>query len=473
MIRTLAQKELVSARRDKRFVLLGAIIVLLLAVAAISGVVSYNQLSAERNLAQHAADHDFKSQPSRHPHRMAHYGSYAFRPKSSLSFFDFGLDTYTGTMVYLEAHQQNSANFSAVQQSGGLLRFGEMTVAFVLQWLIPLLIIFLTFNTFTQEKEQETLKVLLSQGLTVAQIANAKLQGYAKALSLIILPALLVASLFLLLANGLSIDAGFLLRLLLFLTAYLVYFFIFLAGSILVSALNQHSRSALLLLLGIWITACVIMPKVTANLGSLLYQTPSKAEMDATVHHAASHGMNGHDPQDKRTAEFTKALLAKYKVDSVSQLPVNVDGLVMAEGEAYSSKVYAQEFDKLANTYHQQSKVSEWAGLLNPYLAIRYTSMALAGTDAAHYVHFLKAAEDYRYRLAQHLNHLQTTKLKYHDKETRLDNSHWKNYPAFSYREPSVGWALGSHLISVVALLLWGGLLYFFFTRLITRYFTL
>jgi ABC-2 type transport system permease protein len=99
--------------------------------------------------------------------------------------------------------------------------------------------------------------------------------------------------------------------------------------------------------------------------------------------------------------------------------------------------------------------------------------MALAGTDAAHYVHFLKAAEDYRYHLAQHLNHLQTTKLKYHDKETRLNNNYWKNYPAFSYREPSVGWALSSHWVSVVALLLWGGLLYLFFTRLITRYFTL
>jgi ABC-2 type transport system permease protein len=473
MIRTLSQKEFISALRDKRFIILGGIVIALLVLASITGVMSYNQVAAERNIAQQTATEDFRNAPARHPHRMAHYGSYAFRPKSSLSFFDFGLDSYTGTMVYLEAHQQNSANFSSVQQSGTLMRFGEMTLAFVLQWLIPLLIIFLCFNAFTQEKEQETIKVLLSQGLSVGRIANAKLKGYGKVLLLIIIPAMLTASLFLMLANNLSVNADFGFRLLLFFSVYALYFFIFLAGSILVSAWSRHSRTALLTLLGIWITACVIMPKMTANLGSLLYQTPTKAEMDAHVHHAASKGIDGHNPQDKRTEAFTRSLLQKYGVDSVSQLPVNIDGLVMAEGEAYSSKVYAQEFDRLAQTYGQQNAVSEWAGFINPFLSVRYISMGLAGTDQQHYVHFLKAAEEYRYRLAQHMNTLQATKLHYHDKDTRLDASNWKNYPAFEYRQPPVSFILSAHLISFAALLLWGLILYLVFHTLINRYFTL
>lgn len=260
MIRTISQKEFISTLRDKRFIILGSIVIALLVLAAVTGIISYNQVAADRKLAQQTANEDFRHQPARHPHRMAHYGSYAFRPKSSLSFFDFGLDSYTGTMVYLEAHQQNSANFSAVQQSGGLMRFGEMTVAFVLQLLIPLLIIFLCFNALTQEKKQETIKVLLSQGLSVRQIANAKLKGYGKVLLLIMVTALLIAFLFLLLANNLATDAGFWIRLLLFVCVYTLYFFIFLAGSFLVSAWSRLSSTALLTLLGIWITACVIMP---------------------------------------------------------------------------------------------------------------------------------------------------------------------------------------------------------------------
>ncbi|WP_256011665.1 DUF3526 domain-containing protein [Desertivirga xinjiangensis] len=471
MIRTISQKEVTSVLRDKRFVLIGVIVVLLLVAAVITGIISYKQLSAERTIAQQEASNDFKDQPARHPHRMAHYGSYAFRPKSSFSFFDFGLDSYTGTMVYLEAHQQNSSNFSTVQQSGSLLRFGELTVAFVLQWLIPLLIIFLSFNTFTQEKEDATIKNLLSQGMTVGEIALGKLHGYLKVLTLILVPALLATFVFMFLANDLKFNGDFLLRLALFVAAYSIYFFIFLALCILVSAFNQYSRTALISLLAIWIFCCILLPKITANMGSLLFPAPVKAEMDALVHHAASKGIDGHNPQDKRRADLTKKLLAKYKVDSVSQLPVNIDGVIMAEGEAYSSRVYAEEFDKLADTFRKQSSISEWAGFVNPFQAIRYISMGLAGTDAAHYVHFLKAAEAYRYQLTQHLNHLQASKLKYHDKDTRLDSSHWKNYPEFEYRQPPVTFALSRHWISIAALLTWGILLLSLFRYLISRLF--
>lgn len=473
MITTIAQKEFTSLMRDKRFVVMSVIVCILLVAAVTTGVISYNQLNQERKVAQREATEDFKHQPARHPHRMAHYGAYAFRPKSSLSFFDFGLDNYTGTMVYLEAHQQNSANFSTVQQSGSLLRFGELTVAFVLQLLLPLLIIFLSFNAFTQEKEDDTIKTLLSQGISVNSIAAGKLVGYSKALAMMLIPALLAAAVFLFMANDLRMDGEFMIRITLFAVTYSLYFFVFLTVCILVSAANRYSRTALVTLLGIWILSCIIIPKVTANLGSLLFPAPAKAEMDAFVHHAASKGIDGHNPQDKRTAEFIKSLLVKYKVDSVSQLPVNIDGLVMAQGEAYSSKVYAEEFDKLAETYRRQSSISEWAGFLNPYLAVRHISMSLAGTDAAHYVHFLKAAESYRYRLTQHLNYLQATKLSYHDKDTRLDATNWKNYPEFTYEQPPVSFGITQHGISYAALLVWGVSLFVLFRHLTIKFFTL
>jgi ABC-2 type transport system permease protein len=470
MIRTIAQKEFTTALRDRRFILLTILIFCLLTVAALSGISSYRLMADERNAAQHTADKDFKSQPDRHPHRMAHYGSYAFRPKSTLSFLDFGLDTYTGTLVYLEAHQQNSANFSQVQQSGALIRFGEMTVAFVLQWLIPLFVIFLCFNAFTQEKEEGTLKVLLSQGITLKAIAKGKILGYSKVLALIIMPSLVFAALFIFAVNDLDWTTGLLLRLLVFVIAYACYFFIFLVGAILVSALNMHSRNALIILLGIWIFSCVILPKATANLAAVLYEAPSKAEMDAEVHEEAKNGMNGHDPQDKKTAIFIKSLLLKYKVDSVSQLPFNIDGMVMALGEKASSRVYQAHFEQLVDTYNKQNQLSVWAGFVNPYLSIRYVSMGMAGTDYAHYVDFLNAAEKYRYGLSQYLNKLQTTKLGFKDKESRLTSDLWKQYPSFQYQQPAAAWAIGKHIISLIALLSWTVLLYLLLISLITNH---
>jgi ABC-2 type transport system permease protein len=460
MIRNITQKERISAIRDKRFIILGSIILLLLLTAAVTGIINYRVLAAERALAQSTATENFKNQPDRHPHRVAHYGSYAFRPKSVLSFLDFGLDSYTGTMVYLEAHQQNSANFSQVQQSGAMIRFGEMTIAFVMQWLIPLLIIFLCFNTFTLEHEEGTLKVLLSQGISMKAIAKAKLLGYIQVISMIVLPAFFFVFLFVLSVNDFTIDGGLVLRTLGFMFSYLLYFFIFIAGSILVSAFNQHSRTALVTLLGIWIFSIVLMPKALSNLGSSLYEEPSKAAMDASVHEESKNGIDGHDPMDERLAQFKQELLKKYQVDSLSQLPVNVDGLVMALGEESSSKIYQEHFDELVTMYEDQNRLSVWGGFINPYLAIRNISMSMAGTDFFHYVDFLNAAEKYRYQLTQHLNNLQATKVSYKDKATRLDNEVYASYPPFFYQGPAFIKALSNVAVSIAALIFWTALVY-------------
>ncbi|WP_051360050.1 ABC transporter permease [Adhaeribacter aquaticus] len=455
MVKSIAQKEFLSALRDARFLALSVIVLLLLLAATVVGLHSYYTLQHEREMAQEEVNHHFANSADRHPHRMAHYGSFAFRPKSSLSFLDFGLDSFTGTSLFLEAHKQNSSNFSQAQQSSSLIRFGEMTVAFILQMLIPLLIIFLCYGAFTQEKETGTLQLMLSQGVSLRQISWAKVAGYSQIVALVVAPALFLVSLLLFSQSGFNLNADLLLRLLLFIGAYLVYFFIFIVLSVVVSALNKRSSTALISLLGIWILSCIILPKAAANLGANLYTTPTKAQLDADVHDEVAQSINGHNSADERAAAFKKQLLVKYGVGSLEQLPVNADGLVMAASEAQSSQVYQKHFNRLTGIFQKQNRIAEYLGLLNPYLAVRHFSMSMAGSDFAHYVHYQKVAEKYRYNLAQTLNHIQATQVKYQDKTTRLSNATWKQIPPFRYSSPGVGWALKNQINSIIALLFW------------------
>src|SRR5690606_16142583 len=103
----------------------------------------------------------------------------------------------------------------------------------------------------------------------------------------------------------------------------------------------------------------------------------------------------------------------------------------------------------------KQNNISKYAGLVNPYLAIRHLSMGMAGSDFSHYIHFLKSAEQYRYNQSQKLNHIQATQLKYGDKESRLSSDTWKAFSPFTYDTPGAVWAIQNHVISAVALLLW------------------
>ena len=465
---SIAQKEFVSTLRDRRFAVLGALVLALLLAATLVGRASFGALQRERTAAQRTVNAQFRNQPARHPHRVAHYGSFAFRPKSGLSLLDGGVDAFTGSAVYLEAHQQNSVNFSQAQQSGSLIRFGEMSVAFVLQLLVPLLIIFLCFGAFTQERETGTLKLLLSQGVSLRQVAWGKIQGYGLALALVVAPALGLAATLLFRGEEFTSNTDLLARLGLFGLSYAVYFFLFVVGSVVVSARQRSSRAALVTLLGLWILGGILLPKATANLGAFAYPAITKAQLDADVHAAAQHGINGHDPHDQRAEALKAGLLKKYGVESVEQLPVSLDGVQMAAGEQYSAKVYRQHFAALNATYERQNRFSDWTGLLNPYQAIRPLSMGLAGSDFAHYVHFQQAAEAYRYALVQRLNGLQAG-MGYGDKEHRLAASTWRELPVFAYRAPTLGWALPHLLLPVAALLLWAAGLSWLGLRLIAN----
>ena len=54
-------------------------------------------------------------QPKKNPHSAAHYGVYAFKPKSPLALVDTGIDPYMGVAVWLEAHKQNEFKYRPAQ----------------------------------------------------------------------------------------------------------------------------------------------------------------------------------------------------------------------------------------------------------------------------------------------------------------------------------------------------------------------
>lgn len=460
MIRqSIARNEFTQTLRDRRFVVAGGVVLLLLFVATWTGFQNYRSLADKRDKANQTARAVWLGQPEKNPHSAAHYGTFAFRPKSDLSFLDFGLDTYTGASVYLEGHRQNDAKFSAAEDATVLIRFGEMTVAFVLQLIIPLLIIFLCFNTFTREHEDNTLKLLVSQGASIPDLYWGKVLGFSRIIGLVTGPALLLAGGLLFAQTGFQTNTDTVLRLGLFVGVYVLYFYLFVAGSVFVSARGERSRDSLLILLGIWMVACVILPKATANLGESLFSVPSNYAFRQQIHEDEEKGIDGHNPSNARAKELEKKVLAQYGVDSVSKLPVNFDGIVMQEGEKYTSLVYQKHFGALQNQFQKQNSLATLAGFVDPFLAVRDLSMGLSGSDYAHFLDFKAKAEQYRFGLVERLNNEMKTFSKTGNWEKTVTRDFWTKTPDFAYELPSVGWALRRHALSGLALLLFGGVL--------------
>lgn len=468
MIKLIAQKEWTLLIRDRRLVALSVLAAGLLAVSALVGYAQFRQLKTERDTAQALSREEWLNQKDKNAHSAAHYGTFAYRPKSALSFLDFGVDNFTGSSIYLEAHRQNNLKFSAAQDSGALMRFGELTAAFVLQLLVPLLIIFLSFNSLTTERENGTLRLLAANGVSLKNVAWGKILGISKAVGLAVLPALLVAAICLLATQSPPFgDLGG--RGLLLLIFYAFYFFIGIGVSVLVSAYSTTSRGALVKLLGGWMLLCVILPKLSVNIGSSLYAAPSSYEFYQQIKKDEEAGIDGHNPSDKRLDALKAETLKKYGVDSVQKLPVNWNAIAMQAGEKYTSMIYNKRFGDLQNTFAKQNAVSEWASFLSPYLAIRALSMGLSGSDYRAALDFQQQAEAYRFQLVQTMNETLEKTTKTGDWDYKHKTDTWAQLPDFKMHPLSIGQILRHYGVALLALALWiGALIWFLNKKLLT-----
>ncbi|OJH39208.1 ABC transporter permease [Cystobacter ferrugineus] len=406
----------------------------LLVTSALLGVEQRNATQAARARYQATADETFDAQPDRHPHRMVHYGQFVFRPLSTLAFIDPGVDGFTGNTVFLEGHRQNSANFSEARQSSLLLRFGQLTPAFVLQTLAPLLIIFLAFGAVAREREQGTLRLLVAQGLRPSEFAAGKLLAHVGVVAAIAAPALLVLVAAALAGLAPPVPS------LLMASGYLVYLSIWAATALLVSLLVRRARDSLLVLVAAWMGVVILAPRILPELAVARLPTPTRIETDVAIHHELKQIGDSHNPDDPYFSEFKAKTLARYGVEKVEQLPVQWAGLVGMEGERLTSGLFDRHAREAFAREAEQNRLVRRFGVISPLIAMRQLSMSLAATDTESHQDFLEQVERHRYAFVQALNLLQVTKIPNQNAgaDPRISADHWKTLPGFTYRPPDV-----------------------------------
>ncbi|WP_313533360.1 ABC transporter permease [Sphingobacterium athyrii] len=460
VLKLFAKQTYLTVFKNKAIMLLLGIIVALLVYAAISGATIYKQQTESRLQYQKQVRENWEKMPDKHPHRMAHYGYLVFRTKHPLSFFDFGMESYTGNAVFLEAHRQNTFNFSEAGFSTGMLRFGEISMSMVLQLLLPLVVFFIGFNTVATDRENGTLKILLSQGVSWKEIIVGKAAGLLGiSLSILVLAiVILVIGCITLSPETPGVDAlGRAGWLSLF---YGMYFAIISVIPVLISAVSKTAKVSLISLIAIWLLSAVIFPRTTQALGNMLYPSPAIAEFQAAVEKDLIKTGDSHNPDDPYYKALKDSILRVYNVSSIEQLPFNYSGFQMKEGERISSELYNQHLERLLQTYEKQNALARISTFLNPMAAVRNISMAISGTDFNAYTGFQRQAETYRYRLAQHMNELQiklisNKKLSDHDKPYSISHNHWKSFPDFKYKFADLHKLMKQEAFSLMALLGW------------------
>ena len=430
---------------------LGFILVLFLSV-----LLGNRETKKQMHRYAHAQQHlrqQWEAIEEMNPHSAAHYGTYVFKPSNLLSSLDEGVNSVTGNVLRLEGHVQNEIVHSEVSQIQFISKFGKLKSSLLLQYVLPLLLLFLGFHSLSREKQSGRLKLLVLQGAKPSSLVWAKtLSVWLYGMVLLTITVLVYA-----LFNLSNLNAGILNRTLLFYLAYALYYFIISGLTVIFSARGQKATVALTSMLGIWILWTIFTPNILMSSVEKWHELPSRNAFLAAMKEDRSKGLNSHNPVDERDQELKQQTLKEYGVDSLSQLPINFDGLRMQADEEYGNQVWDKHFGSLRKVLARQKKSYQLAGFFNPFISLQNASMGFTGSDNLHHQEFLVQAEDYRRGFIKTLNDKHAFGgSKTGDWGWMANNEFFRSVPDYEYRPITLSSVFLNYLIDLLALVGWG-----------------
>jgi ABC-2 type transport system permease protein len=268
------------------------------------------------------------------------------------------------------------------------LLHGRFDLSFVVVYLFPLLIVGLTYNVISSERESGTLALVLSQPVSLRTLMAAKI-GLRAALVALVVIACSVIGLLAVRVDLLSSDGW--LRLLLWSGVVAAYGCFWFGAVMLVTSFGRSSATNALALAAVWLVLVVVLPSALNMIVSVLYPMPSRVDMLAALRAAT----------DEASAKGNQ-LLAKYYGDhpelaAVSDMDkakndVAITRLAIDDEVEERVRPVVDRYDvQLA----RQQRLIDRFRLLSPAIVAQDALNDVAGTGSARYRHFVSLVDAY------------------------------------------------------------------------------
>ena len=444
--------------RNKLFIFFTSFFIILLFLVTLFGIIQNNkQIQSQKEAHDHIRS-QWDEIDSTNAHSAAHFGTYAFKSNTILNSLDEGINSVTGVVLRLEGHKQNDVAFSEMSQSLEISKFGKFKPSLLFQFIIPLFLIFLSFNTYTSEISSGRLKLLIVQGNSLLNIVFGKILSLLSLSFILLFLSMLIQSFF----NFYEFSSEEVLRLTIFFFSYLLYYFIIISLTILLSIIFKNSASALSTVIIIWLLWTVFLPKTIGNFTESISPLPTRFELKENMQEDRSKGIDGHNPSDERRSKLEKETLERYNVDSLSQLPINFSGILLQADEEYGNKVWDKHFGEVYSTLKEQKRNYQLSGFINPFASIQSLSMGSCGTDLIHHLDFLNKAEIYRRYFVKKLNDEYTVVETTGENAYLSNNEFFRSIDDFNYSDPNFLSVMYYYLFDILFLLSWTCILIFF-----------
>ena len=271
---------------------------------------------------------------------------------------------------------------------------GHFDLAFVIVFVLPLLIIGLGYNLLSAEREHGTLRMLCSQPLSLVTLIAGKLAVRLAAVLAIVILLPLVA-LLALRPEARAADPSLLLSWSVLVACYALFWF---ALAALVNVAGLSSSSNALIMVAGWTILVLILP-VTLNLAvNAISPVPSRTELASRTRVVTAESLRQYEDlysADYRYASDPDALLVK---DGRIEVPSRMRAFFLAKQNVDEQiEPLLKRFDR---QLLRQQQLVDRIGFLSPAILVNEALSSIAGTGSARFLAFKAQTETFHELLA-------------------------------------------------------------------------
>ena len=372
--------RVLSASRAGRFVI--AVFVITLGLASVLGAIrAADERNTVREFGERALGQRGTAGAIRADVAANERGFVALLPPAPLSALATGQGDVYPNYVKVTARSLDALVSGDQIENPLAVASGQFDAAFVILFLYPLLICAITFDLTATERDQGTLRMVLSQPVQLRDLIAGKL--LVRAIRLLV-PALMIP---IAVASVRSpIDSEFLLRASLWAGAVIAYAAIWHGIALLVNARGLSAPANALILAGIWLMFAVVGPSCVNLLIAIRYPMPSRVEAAVQARAATR------DATVQGSRQLGQFLQDHPTSGNVGREGMRQFALLQAErDQRVADRLQAVEVS-FNTQLAKQRRLASWLSVLSPTMIAQGVLLEVAGTSTTRFEHFRREA---------------------------------------------------------------------------------
>jgi ABC-2 type transport system permease protein len=452
MILTIAIKEWKVMLRNTLLVRCVAGFALMFLLASLLGAWNWRRAAGNAAELNKEFTKQWLEQGKKLPHAAAHWGMPFVAAPPALSVYDAGVWPFLGEFSNVRAHEWT--RFYAAQAAGAtpLERYAEFTPSWIMQYLLPLLAILLSYQMMAAERALGTARNLAAVGVHPFTLLMGKGAAALSVLAVLVLVLIALLGLFLLLAGGFSADVVPALSI----HAALAFLFAttFVGLALGFSFVTVNGRTAAAATLACWVVLCFVLPGWITDRARMERLSPSRVELNRVVYADTERGAGEFPSKEERRETTLQTLLTTLGQGKKEDLPLNFPLFFLMEEDEVTGILTDRRVAAPFEVFRMQDEWRRGLASLSPLTAWRVVSPVLSGTDYLDRVQMLEGLERHRRRFIRILNRQHSASLL-RKQEAEGEQKLWGSIVPFRAEAASLLANTAAYQRELLILILW------------------